>query len=279
MAPVTRPVINPVPGARRSFPLFKAGLWRWVILIVAGMYFLLPLYAAIRFAGIKAYGDLIGASGFTSALWLSVRLAIITTLITLALMLPTTVYVHLKLPGLRRLLESLTILPIVIPPVVLATGLLQVAPASLKNTPYILALEYVVLAMPFAYRTIDAGLRALDLKTITEASSSLGAGWTRTLTQVVLPNLTTALLAATVLTVAMVLGEYTISSLALYTTFPVWLVTNDQSSATVTVAGSVFALFITWLVLLIITVAGTRRGRRTGRQVSLFTVARQDNRG
>lgn len=261
-------------GQRRSLPV-----WRWLVLLVAGLYFLLPLYAAARFAGIKAYGRLISQSGFTDALWLSVRLAIITTLITLALMLPTAVYVHLKLPRLRRLLESMTILPIVIPPVVLITGVLQVAPGFLKSTPYLLALEYVILAMPFAYRAIDAGLRAMDLKTVVEASNSLGAGWTRTLLQVILPNLTTALLAATVLTVAMVLGEYTMSSLDLYTTFPVWLVTNDQSSATVTVAGSLFALFVTWVVLLLITVFGTRRGRRTGRQVSLFTVARQDNRG
>ena len=277
IATQTAPAPAPAPvAARRRGPL---PVWRWVILLIAGIYFLLPLYAAIRFVGIKAYGDLISAPGFTSALWLSIRLAIVTTVITLALMLPTTVYVHLKLPGLRRLLESLTILPIVIPPVVLATGLLQVAPASLKDTPYLLALEYVVLAMPFAYRTIDAGLRALDLKTITEASNSLGAGWTRTLLTVILPNLVTALLAATVLTVALVLGEYTISSLALYTTFPVWLVTNDQTSAPITVAGSIFALVVTWLVLLVITVVGTRRGRRTGRQVSLFTVTRQDNRG
>jgi len=263
---------------RRSLPVLRRGLWRWVILILAAMYFLLPLYAAARFAGIKAYGALISQSGFTTALWLSVRLAVITTAITLALMLPTAVYVHLKLPGLRRVLESLTILPIVIPPVVLITGVLQVAPGPLKSTPYLLGLEYVVLAMPFAYRAIDAGLRALDLKTIVEASNSLGASWSRTLMQVIMPNLTTGLLAATVLTVAMVLGEYTMASLDLYTTFPVWLVTNDQSSATVTVAGSIFSLFVTWLVLLLITVVGTRRGRRTGRPVSLFTAARQDNR-
>jgi putative spermidine/putrescine transport system permease protein len=254
-------------------------VWRWVILIVAGLYFLLPLYAAARFAGVKAYGALISQPGFGTALWLSVRLAIVTTLITLALMLPTAVYVHLKLPGLRRLLESLTILPIVIPPVVLITGVLQIAPGYLKSTPYLLALEYVILAMPFAYRAIDAGLRSLDLKTITEASSSLGAGWTRTLLQVILPNLTTALLAATVLTVALVLGEYTMSSLDLYTTFPVWLVTNDQTAATITVAGSIFALVVTWIVLLLITVIATRTGRRTGRQVSLFTATRHDNRG
>jgi len=261
-------------GQRRPRPV-----WRWLVLVVAGLYFLMPLYAAARFAGVKAYGSLLSEPGFTDALWLSVRLAIITTLITLALMLPTAVYVHLKLPRLRRLLESLTILPIVIPPVVLITGVLQVAPGFLKSTPYLLALEYVILAMPFAYRAIDAGLRAMDLKTVTEASNSLGAGWTRTLLQVVVPNLTTALLAATVLTVAMVLGEYTMSSLDLYTTFPVWLYTNDQTSGTVTVAGSLLALFVTWIVLLLITVIGTQRGRRFGRQVSLFTVTRHEDGG
>jgi putative spermidine/putrescine transport system permease protein len=263
------------PGRRpRSLPV-----WRWVILTVAGLYFLLPLWAAARFAGVKAYGSLLSQSGFTAALWLSVRLAIVTTVITLALMLPTAVYVHLRLPRLRRVLESLTILPIVIPPVVLITGVLQVAPGALKGTPYLLALEYVILAMPFAYRAIDAGLRAMDLKTVTEASNSLGAGWTRTLLQVVLPNLTTALLAATVLTVALVLGEYTMATLDITTTFPVWLVTNDQTSATLTVAGSLFALFVTWIVLLLITVIGTRRSRRTGSQVTLFTVSRQQDRG
>jgi putative spermidine/putrescine transport system permease protein len=252
---------------RRSFPV-----WRWVVLLLAGVYFIVPLGAALRFAGIKAFGDVINQPGFGDAIWLSARLAAGTTLITLALMVPTAVYVHLRLPGLRRWLESMTILPIVIPPVVLITGVLQVAPVWLKATPWLLVLEYVILAMPFAYRAIDSGLRALDLKTLTEAAGSLGAGWVRTLWRVIVPNLTTGILSATVLTVALVLGEYTMATLDNYPTFSVWIVTDDQTSATVSVAVSLFALFVTWLVLMLIVVIGGRRGRRTGREVSLFTV-------
>jgi putative spermidine/putrescine transport system permease protein len=255
-------------------------IWRWVVLVVAGVYFLLPLMVAFRFAGIKSFGSVISESGFTSSLGLSVRLAIVTTVITIVLMLPTTVYVHLRLPRIRRLMEGITILPIVIPPVVLIVGVLQIAPGSLKSTAYLLALEYVVLAMPFAYRAIDAGLRALDLKTIVEASNSLGAGWINTLWRVVLPNLTTALLSAVVLTVALVLGEYTMASLALYQTFPVWIYVNSQTSGQVSVAASLLALFVTWLFLMLIVVLGTRRSRRTGGgSVTLFTVARQETRG
>jgi putative spermidine/putrescine transport system permease protein len=248
--------------------------WRWIILVITAVYFLLPLWGALRFSGVSAFGGVIGQDGFATSLWLSVRLALVTTVITLALMVPTAVYVHLRLPKLRRVLDSITILPVVIPPVVLIIGVLQVAPAGLKESPYLLALEYVILAMPFAYRSIDAGLRALDLKTMTEAASSLGAGWTGTLLRVILPNLTTALLSATVLTVALVLGEYTMATLDLYQTFPVWIVVNDQVSAQVSVAASLLALFVTWLVLMLITLLGTRRSRRRGGgEVTLFTAA------
>jgi putative spermidine/putrescine transport system permease protein len=276
MAAIARP-----RGAVSRRPSIPAGtIWRWAVLIVAGVYFLIPLWAALRFAGISSFGSVVSEDGFTSSLGLSVRLAVVTTVITIVLMLPTTVYVHLRLPKLRRLLEGITILPIVIPPVVLIVGVLQIVPGSLKNTPYLLSLEYVVLAMPFAFRAIDAGLRALDLKTIVEAASSLGAGWLSTLWRVVLPNLRTALLSAVVLTVALVLGEYTMASLALYQTFPVWIYVNSQTSGQVSVAASLLALFVTWLFLMAITVIGTRQSRKTGGgSVTLFTVARQETRG
>ena len=163
---------------------------------------------------------------------------------------------------------------------VLIVGVLAIAPGFIKSTPLLLALEYVILAMPFAYRAIDAGLRALDLKTIVEASNSLGAGWRSTLWRVILPNLRTALLSATVLSVAMVLGEYTMASLDLFQTFPVWIYVNSQTSGQVSVAASLLALFVTWFFLMIITVLGTRQSRKTGGgEVTLFTVARTDTRG
>jgi len=175
---------------------------------------------------------------------------------------------------------GITILLIVIPPVVLIVGVLAIAPGFLKGTSWLLALAYVVLAMPFTYRALDAGLRALDLKTIVEASNSLGAGWLSTLWRVLLPNLRTALLSATVLCVALVLGEFTMASLDLYQTFPVWIYVNSQTSGQVSVAASLLALFVTWIFLLGITVLGTRQSRKTGGgAVTLFTVARTETRG
>jgi putative spermidine/putrescine transport system permease protein len=266
----TAPAPAPVHPRRRSLPV-----WRWVILLLTAIYFLIPLYAALRFAGISSFGAVVHQTGFSDALILSLKLAVITTGLTLALMVPTTIYVHLRLPGLRRILESITILPIVIPPVVLIVGMLDVAPGFLKSTPYLLGLVYVILAMPFAYRSLDAGLRALELRTLVDAASSLGAGWPATLCRVILPNLRTALLSATVLTVALVLGEFTMASLDLYQTFPVWIVAFDQTSGPVSTAASLLALFVTWVFLLLIVTLASRRARRTGGgQVELFSVRR-----
>jgi putative spermidine/putrescine transport system permease protein len=266
-----------VPGRyrRRSVPV-----WRWVIMVIAGVYFLLPLYAALRFAGFSGFKDVFTTPGFVPSLWLSVRLAIVTWLITLVIMVPTTVYVHLRMPRVRRLLETVTILPIVIPPVVLIIGVLQIAPLALRATAWMLGLEYVILAMPFAYRVIDAGLRAIDVKTLTEASNSLGGGWLTTLWRVLLPNLRTALVSATILIVALVLGEFTMASLDLQQTFPVWIVLFDQENGQISVAASIFALVVTWLFLMLVVVIATRQSRRTGGgEVTLFAVAPRETIG
>jgi len=213
--------------------------------------------------------------GFSDAFRLSFQLAAITTVLTLVLMVPTVIWVHLRLPKVRRIMETITILPIVIPPVVLILGVLEVSPAGLKASPDLLALLYVVLAMPFAYRALDAGLRALDLKTLVEASNSLGGGMGTTLWRIILPNLRTALLSATVLTVALVLGEFTMASLDQYQTFPVWIVAFDQTSGPISVAASLAALIVTWIVLMLIAMIGGR-GRLRGTGATLFSVARRD---
>jgi putative spermidine/putrescine transport system permease protein len=273
------PAGTAAPAPRAARRRRRPPVWRWAVLALVGLYFAIPLYAAFRFAGWKAFPQIFqqaGPNGFGSAFLLSVKLAVITTVITLVLLVPTTVYVHLRLPGVRRAMESVTILPIVIPPIVLIVGVLEISPGFLKASSTLLALEYVILAMPFAYRSLDAGLRALDLKTLVEASASLGARLPATLWRVILPNLRTAMLSAVVLTVALVLGEFTMASLDLYQTFPVWIVNFEQSSGPVSVAASLLALIVTWIFLMVIATLGGRRGKSGGSAVTLFTVSRRD---
>lgn len=262
MVAVTVPAPVTAPPARRRRGTTPWG--RWVVLLLTGFYFLLPLYAAFVFAiqgpdGVGVFVAIGDKSGFVDAVTLSLTLALVTTVITLVLMVPTAIWVALRLPRVQRLFEGITILPIVIPPVVLIVGVLDAAPGRLKSSPLLLALEYAVLAMPFAYRSLDAGLRAIPLTTLVEAARSLGAGWLATLWRVLLPNLRSSLLSATVLTVALVLGEYTMATLDQYETFPVWVVVFDQDDAHVSVAVSLLVLVATWVLLMLISLIDTRR--------------------
>ena len=192
------------------------------------VFYLLPLVCAVKFSlinqkgtyGPQNYTAIVNNGALSDALLLSLEIAAITAGIVVLLVFPTAVLVRLKLPKLTILMEAITILPIVVPPIVLAAGLLQMketAPLWIVNAFFnhpltILTPMYVVLAMPLMYRAIDTGLRAIDLHTLVDASRSLGASWPMTLWRVVLPNVQTAVLGGMFLTIALVLGEVVIAN-------------------------------------------------------------------
>jgi putative spermidine/putrescine transport system permease protein len=263
-----------LPRGRGAWAVVRSGGWRWVIFLVAALFFVLPLVASLEFSfrdphggySFAAYRQLTKMPGFGSALWLSVKLALMAVGITLGLLVPTMTLVHLRFPWLRRVVETITVLPLVIPPIVLVVGVLGAfstnGPSWLISSPIILGFEYVILAMPFAYRSLDAGIGAIDLKTLVEASRSLGGGWATELFRVVLPNLRTAVLGACIMTVALVLGEFAMASLLLWSTFPTWVVSVAQTQAGVSVAVSMMSLLLTWALLMLLITLGSRRGRQ-----------------
>lgn len=252
----------------------KFRTWRLVVLVVAAAYFLAPLYAGIKFAlendagkfSFWAFKSLPSEQGFSAAFFLSMRLALFTAVVELLLMVPTTIFVHLRLPKLRPVMEFVTILPIVVPPIVLILGVLGSAPLWLKSSPYLLSIFYVVLAMPFVYRSLDAGLSAIDLRTLVEASRSLGGSWLRTLWSVILPNIRAGLLSATALTLALVFGEFTMANLDGWTTITVWIAQFQQSDAHVTLAASMALLLGTWFLLSFIVALDRSQSRRARRK-------------
>jgi putative spermidine/putrescine transport system permease protein len=259
--------------ARRRRPR----IWRITILVLAALYFLVPLVSAIKFSlvqidgsyGFDNYTQLFSDGALGSSLVTSLEIAALTTGIVLVLMLPTVVWVRLRLPRIAILVETVSVLPIVIPPVVMAAGLAllqstasaQVANLLFNSPLTALTPFYVILALPFTYRSLDVGVRAIDLRTLVDAARSLGAGWTTLLVRVILPNVRTAVLTAASLTVALVLSEVVIARILLYTTYPVQVIYEGQANAGKAVALSLLSLILTWLLLLSFTFIGGRRRR------------------
>lgn len=263
-------------------PRRRPRMWRVTILVLAAIYFLGPLAASLRFSlvqsngkdGLGNYSRVLHDGALANALWTSLEIAAITTAILLVLMLPTVVWVRLRLPRLALLIETVSVLPIVIPPIVMGAGLAELqlhAGSAIDSALFaspISALTpfYVILALPFAYRSLDVGVRAIDLRTLVDAARSLGASWFTLITRVILPNVRTAVLTAASLAIALVLAEVVIAGTLLYDTYPVELVNQGQQDAGIAVALSVLSLAITWLLLFGISFLGNRAApTRVGR--------------
>jgi putative spermidine/putrescine transport system permease protein len=264
--------------------------WRRAVLGLAGLYFLVPMAASVMFTvdvpgrgfTLDAYTQIASAEGFLPSLRLSLELAVATILIVLLLMVPAMVALRLGAPRLRPVVEIVCSLPLVVPPIAYVAGLATVlkwGPEHLSRTPFfmtfqavqnpdfpfVLVLAYVVMALPFVYRSLDAGLRAVDVRTLVEAARSCGASRTQALVQAVLPNLRGALLNASFLTLALVLGEFTVAQLLGFTPFAVWIYSIGGSQAQLSVAVSVLSLLVTWALLLTLAGAGGRNRTASSR--------------
>jgi putative spermidine/putrescine transport system permease protein len=273
---------QPAPDKPRRHS--RPRLWRLAILVLAALFFLTPVIASIKYSllqqngsyGFGNYSQILSNGPLRGSLFKSLEIAGISAALIVVLLLPTVVLVRLKLPKLTLLMEGVTILPIVVPPIVIAAGLASLqgsAPQWLKTLWFdhpltALTPVYVVLAMPFSYRAFDTGVRAIDLRTLVDASRSLGASWFTTLTRVILPNVETAVLGAVFLTLAFCMGEVVIATILLYVTLPVQMIQVSSSSPGVTVALSVLSLLLVFLLLFSLSfLAGRRRGSTSVRVI------------
>jgi putative spermidine/putrescine transport system permease protein len=236
---------------------------------------MVPMAASVQFSleagydgrlSLSAYSQALTEPGLGSSLLTSVEVALGAMAVTLALLVPTVIFVNLRFPRWRAVLDAISLLPLGVPSVVIVLGVLG-AYRSLPNwftgKPVILALVYVILALPYSYRAIDAGVRSIDLRTLVDAGRSMGAGWGKLLARLLLPNLRSGILAAAFLTVALSLGEFAIASIMGFNTFPVWLVGVEGNNPYVAVALSIAALVVTWFLLVGLALAGSGRRRRT----------------
>jgi putative spermidine/putrescine transport system permease protein len=254
---------------RRRWIAPSAVVW----LFVAAAFFLIPLIATLLFSlrSVQtnkcctgaAYSLIVHDNQFWQTIRVSFLLSLETIGISLLLFVPTVYWVHLKLPRLRPVLGFMALVPFVVPPIILVVGLLNLykgSPAWFYDKPYgFLATAYVILAFPYMFFSLDAGFRSIDVHTLTEASQSLGASWPTTLVRVILPNIRVAALAGSFLTLAIVMGEFTIASLSTFKTFPTYIQFVNETQPYEAAALSLLSFGIVWAAMLGLLFVG--RGR------------------
>lgn len=256
----------------------RLAAFRVLVFLLMAAFFFVPLLSMLEFSTRGATGQgrtlapwrgIADQPNLVAAIRVSLELAALSSVAVLVLLVPTLVWVRLRLPGLTRTVEFLCLLPLTVPPIVLVVGL---APIYLWVTYFFgdstlnLWWAYVILALPYVARALDTGLTAIDLRTLSEAARSLGASWATVILRVVVPNIRAAMLNSVLLTVALVLGEYTFANLLNYVNFQVALVQLGQIDAQVSIAAGLGSLILVFVLLVALSFVNFTRRSRPGKE-------------
>ena len=247
-----------------------------LIVILSTLYFVVPLVATFEFSlrkrrgeySFDAYRAVFEDSRFIQSFGYSTLVAVAAIVVGVLLVVPTAYWIRLKLPRLRPIVEFLTLMPLVIPAIIIVFGYLRLYnsssflpfTSSARATDLLLVFAYVTLALPYMYRAVDTGLRAIDVRSLTEAAQCLGAGWPTILFRVILPNVRSGVLSGAFLTFAIVIGEFTMASLLDRPAFGPYLQNIGANQAYEPSALAIIAFAVTWLCMGLINLVG--RGAR-----------------
>jgi len=246
-------------------------LVRGVLLLLFGAFFVVPLLALLNFSTkVPGTGERTGAAWralvqdptMSQAIRTSLLLALLSVVGMVVLLVPTMVWVRLRVPRAARLVEFLCLLPLTIPALVIVVGIKNVyawVDYLVGESPLTLSFVYVVLVLPYSYRAIDASLPGIDARTLAEAARSLGSGWLRVIVRVIVPNIWPGIFSAAFVSVALVLGEYTFASLLHYDTLPVAIVLLGKSDAPTSMAAALASIALAFVLLLVLSLLDRRR--------------------
>lgn len=243
-------------------------IWAWIALAFGLTYFALPLIGMTEFSlkmrrgaySFDAYAKVLADPQFQQTFSYSVLMALLTIAFGVLLVVPTAYWVRLKLPRARPFVEFVTLLPLVIPAIVIVFGYIRMFNTSsflpltgtATGTNLLLMFGYATLSLPYMYRAVDTGLRTIDVGTLTEAAQSLGAGWVTILARVILPNVLVAVLSGAFVTFAIVMGEFTMAALLNRPAFGPYMQLLGANRAYEPAALAVIAFAITWACMALI---------------------------
>ncbi len=236
--------------------------WSWIAIAFGALYFLLPLIGTLEFSlrmrrgeySLDAYASVLADPNFRATFGYSVLMALLTIVLGVLIVVPTAYWVRLRLPRLRPVIEFVTLLPLVIPAIVVVFGYIRLYNTSsilpltgtATGTNILLLCGYAMLALPYMYRAVDTGLSTLDVRALTEAAQSLGAGWTRIIARLILPNVLSAVMSGAFLSFAIVIGEFTMAALLNRPAFGPYMQLLGANRAYEPAALAVIAFAVTW---------------------------------
>jgi molybdate transport system permease protein len=209
-------------AVRASVTTRYGGLPRWVGIVAStgALFIVLPLVAMIVRVNWADFGALVTSESSLAALGLSLRTSLVSTALCVLFGVPMALLLaRTEFPG-QRVLRSLVLLPLVLPPVVGGIALLYTfgrrgllgstldvlgIQIAFSTTAVVIAQTFV--ALPFLVLSLEGALRTVGTR-YEIVAATLGAKPTTVLVRVTLPLALPALVSGAVLSFARALGEF-----------------------------------------------------------------------
>jgi putative spermidine/putrescine transport system permease protein len=166
---------------------------------------------------LRWYQEVIDDPSFQRAFWVSLQVAAATCILNVLIGVPFAYAIYRAASrGVRAAARIVYLLPIAVPPLVLAFGFILIF--STDALPYLGSLwvligGHVVLTLPYLLQTLVGDMRHLRLAELETAAESLGAPLPSRLFDVVLPSLRHSLASGTIVVAAISIGEFQLSNL------------------------------------------------------------------
>ena len=241
--------------------------------VLAMLYFFLPLYGTFDFSlrmergviGFRAYELVFADPRFWQGFRYSIIMSAITIVISISIFVPTIYWMYLKVPQARPIMEVVTILPFIIPGIVLVFGLIRTfsrPPLQLTLYPFttdiLMVAGYIIISMPYMFRAVDVGMRSIDVRTLTEAAQSLGSSWFEVLKDVIIPNLRIAILSGALICFATVMGELILADFLVRPALGPYMVRIGLTKAYEPAALAIISYALTWFSLGLLEIVSSR---------------------
>ena len=166
---------------------WKVKLWRYFIISLVGAYLILPIYSMADFSTkpfnffdkgrtLAAWKMIPKQDDLAISLFRSLIMAAIVMAVILVIIVPTVIWVELRLPKLKRPLELLCLIPLAIPAIVIVVGIAPIyrwISIHMTESPIMLTGVYSMLILPYTYRSLAASLDSSDIRTLAEAAQTL----------------------------------------------------------------------------------------------------------
>jgi putative spermidine/putrescine transport system permease protein len=193
---------------------------------------------------------------YADTIFLSFVIAFATLIVTLVVGVPSAYALHVRGGRLSRIVEEIITLPLAIPGLAIALGLLMSYGSfgSFRRSWLFILTGHVVFTMPFMVRSVMAVFSTIDIKTLDEGAASLGASPWRRFGDVIVPNAMPGILAGALMVVTLSLGEFNITWMLqtpLTKTLPIGLA-DAYASMSLEVASAYTLIFFVMIVPLLV---------------------------